>query len=119
MPASFYSHPRLIQLIQQPQPEHDDAVCAVHEAEALVQDKRQELVQAEQQLTQAQAQLQQTTSTQQERWQLVRKLQAMQSACWNRSWCGVVVIALMTIQCSDDTGPNEWPHLRRCVEGDL
>jgi len=47
-PASTYSHPRLIQLIQEPQPEHDSAVRAVHKAEALVQDMRQALRQAEQ-----------------------------------------------------------------------
>ena len=107
-PTSTYSHPRLIQLIQQPQAEHDAALVAVHEAEALVQDMRQALAQAEQQrhsrshaamvrsmrqsleqaeqqLTQAQAQLQQTIPAQQERCQLVRELQAMQCACWNRS----------------------------------
>ena len=84
------------------------ALVAVHEAEALVQDMRQALAQAEQQrhsrshaamvrsmrqsleqaeqqLTQAQAQPQQTIPAQQERCQLVRELQAMQRACWNRS----------------------------------
>ena len=108
--ASTYSHPRLIQLIQEPQPEHDAAVRAVHAAEALVQDMQQALVQAEQpeqrysrsqattvrdmqhalmqaeqQLAQAQAQLQQTIPAQQEHRQLVQELQAMQCACWNRS----------------------------------
>ena len=67
-PARGYYHPRLIQLIQQPQPEYENAVDAVHEAEALVRDMRQTLKQAEQQLTQAQAQLQQTISAQQEQW---------------------------------------------------
>merc|ERR1712166_1510659 len=83
--GSTYYHPRLIQLIQQPQPEHDAAVRVVHKAEALVQDKRQELVQAEQQLAQAKVHLQQTASAQQERWQLIRKLQEKQHACWNRT----------------------------------
>ena len=46
---SVYSHPRLIQLIQEPHPEHDAATRAVHAAEALVQDMGQALVQAEQQ----------------------------------------------------------------------
>jgi hypothetical protein len=40
-----------IQLIQEPQLEHDAAVDAVHAAEALVRDMRQALKQAEQQLT--------------------------------------------------------------------
>ena len=80
-----YSRPRLIQLIQQPQPEHDAAVDAVHKAETLVRDMRQALAQAEQQLVQAQAQLQQTIPAQQEHCQLVRQLQAMQRACWNHS----------------------------------
>jgi hypothetical protein len=84
-PPSTYSHPRLIQLIQQPQPEHDDAVRVVRKAEALVRDMRQALIQAEQQLAQTQAQLQQTIPAQQEHRQLVQKLQAMQCACWNRS----------------------------------
>merc|ERR1712166_792436 len=88
-PTSSYSHPRLIQLIQQPQPEYDAAVLAVHAAEALVQEMQQALVQAEQQrhsrsqttlvqdtqqalvqaehqLAQSQAQLQQTIRAQQE-----------------------------------------------------
>ena len=60
MPASTYYHQRLIQLIQQPPPEHDIAVRAVHGAEALVRDMQQALKQAEKQLAQAQAQLQQT-----------------------------------------------------------
>ena len=47
--SSTYYHPRLIQLIQQPQAEHDAAVRAVHKAEALVRDMRQALAQAEQQ----------------------------------------------------------------------
>merc|ERR1719345_63801 len=42
-------------------------------------------MQAKQQLAQAQAQLQQTIPAQQEHRQLVRELQAMQCACWNRS----------------------------------
>merc|ERR1712195_391116 len=42
-------------------------------------------MQAEQQLTKARVQLQQTIPAQQERCQLVRQLQAMQCACWNRS----------------------------------
>ena len=83
--ASRYYHPRLIQLIQQPQPEHDAAVRVVHKAEALVQDMRQALAQAEQQLAQTQVQLQQTIPAQQERWQLVQQLREMQRACWNRS----------------------------------
>jgi len=83
--CSTYSHPRLIQLIQQPQPEHDAAVRVVYNAEALVRDKRQELVQAEQQLAQAQVQLQRTIPAQQEHWQLIRQLQEKQHACWNRS----------------------------------
>ena len=57
----------------------------VHGAEALVQDMKQALMQAEQQLAQAQAQLQQTTPAQQEHRQLVRELQLAQCACWNRS----------------------------------
>ena len=85
MSACFYSHPRLIQLIQQRQPEYDDALDAVQDAQTLVRDMKQALMQAEQQLIQAQEQLQQTIPAQQERWQLVRKLQAMQCACWNRS----------------------------------
>ena len=107
-PPSTYYHPRLIQLIQQPQPEHDDAVRVVRKAEALVQDMRQALAQAKQQrysrsqatmvanmkqalaqaerqLSQAQVQLQQTIPAQQERWQLVQQLQEMHRACWNRS----------------------------------
>ena len=84
-PSSIYCHPLLIENIQEPQPEHDAAVRAVHEAEVLVRDKRQELVQAEQQLTREQAKLQQTLPAQQQRRQLVRKLQLMQRACWNRS----------------------------------
>ena len=84
-PGSTYYHPQLIQLIQEPQPEHDADVHAVREAEALVQDMRQALTQAEHQLVQAQAQLQQTIPVQQGHRQLVRKLQAMQCACWNRS----------------------------------
>ena len=55
-PASTYSHPQLIQLIQQPQPEHDAAVRAVHAAETLVRDTRQALVHANQQLAQVQPQ---------------------------------------------------------------
>ena len=43
-PSSTYYHPQLIQLIQQPPPEHINAVHAVHEAEALVQGMRQALV---------------------------------------------------------------------------
>ena len=85
MPASFYSHPRLIQLIQQRHPEYDDALDVVRDAQTLVRDMKQALMQAEQQLAQAQAQLQQTIPAQQERWQLVRKLQAMQRACWDPS----------------------------------
>ena len=46
---------------------------------------KQALRQAEQQLAQAQAQLQQTTPAQQGHWQLVRELQLMRCACWNRS----------------------------------
>ena len=84
-PASAYSHPQLIQLIQHPPPEYDIAVGAVQGAEALVRDMQQALMQAEQQLAQAQAQLQQTIPAQQEHRQLVQKLQAMQCACWNRS----------------------------------
>ena len=84
-PASTSYHPQLIQLIQQPPPDYDIAVRAVHGAEALVQDMKQALMQAEQQLAQAQAQLQQTIPAQQEHRQLVQKLQAMQCACWNRS----------------------------------
>merc|ERR1719345_526597 len=42
-------------------------------------------MQAKQQLAQAQEQLQQTTPAQQEHRQLVRELQLMQCACWNRS----------------------------------
>merc|ERR1712195_195197 len=42
-------------------------------------------MQAEQQLAQAQVQLQLTMPAQQEHWQLVQQLQAMQCACWNRS----------------------------------
>ena len=84
-PASAYSHPQLIQLIQHPPPEYDIAVGAVQGAEALVRDMQQALMQAEQQLAQAQAQLQQTIPAQQEHRQLVQKLQAMQRACWNRS----------------------------------
>ena len=85
MPASFYSHPRLIQLIQQRQPEHDDTLDAVQDAHTLVRDMKQALRQAEQQLAQAQEQLQQTIPAQQEHCQLVRELQAIQCACWNRS----------------------------------
>ena len=85
MPASTYSHPQLIQLIQQRQPEYDIVVRAVHDAKTLVQDMQQALMQAEQQLSQAQAQLQQTIPAQQEHRQLVHKLQATQCACWNRS----------------------------------
>jgi hypothetical protein len=55
-PAS-YRHPKLIQTIQQPRPDYNAAVRAVHAAEALVPDMRQALVQADQQLTQAHAQL--------------------------------------------------------------
>ena len=72
MPAIFYSHPRLIELIQQPQPEYDDALDAVQDAQTLVRDMKQALMQAEHQLTQAQEQLQQTIPAQQERCQLVR-----------------------------------------------
>ena len=85
MPAIFYSHPRLIQLIQQRQPEYDDALDAVQDARALVRDMNQALAQAERQLTQAEVQLQLTIPAQQERLQLVRELQATQCACWNRS----------------------------------
>jgi hypothetical protein len=60
-PPSNYSHPRLIQLIQLQQPEHDAAVRAVHKAAALVRDMKH----AERQLTKAQAQLQQTIPAQQ------------------------------------------------------
>ena len=112
-PASAYSHPRLIQLIQQPPCTRipDDIAVrrrAVQGAKALVRDMQQALVQAEQrrysrsqatmvrdmrlalmqakqQLAQKQAQLQQTIPAQQEHRQLVRKLQLMQCACWNRS----------------------------------
>ena len=59
MPAIFYSHPRLIQLIQQRQPEYDDALDAVQDAQTLVRDMKQGLMQAEQQLAQKQATLQQ------------------------------------------------------------
>ena len=85
MPASFYSHPRLMQLIQKPQPEYHDALDAVQDAQTLVRDMKQALVQAEQQLSQAQEQLQWTIPAQQEHCQLVRELQLMQRACWNRS----------------------------------
>ena len=43
-----YSHPLLLRTIQRSPPEHINAVHAVHEAEALVRDMRQALVQAEQ-----------------------------------------------------------------------
>jgi len=85
MPAIFYSHPRLIQLIQQPPPEYDDALDAVQDAQTLVRDMKQALMQAEQQLAQAQTQLQRTIPARQEHLQLVRELQLMQCACWNRS----------------------------------
>ena len=96
MPAIFYSHPRLIQLIQQRHPEYDDALDAVQDAQTLVRDMRQALMQAEQQLAQAQAQLRQTIPAQQERCQLVRELQAMQRACWNRT---ITSLAGCTIAC--------------------
>ena len=80
-----YSHPRLIQLIQQRQPEYDDALDAVQDAQTLVRDMKHTLAQAEQQLTQAQLQLQRTIPAQQAHCQLVRELQATQHACWNRS----------------------------------
>ena len=83
-PAS-YCHPALLRRIQHPPPEYNVAVLAVHDAETLVQDMKQALRQAEQQLAQKQAQLQQTIPAQQEHCQLVRELQAMQCACWNRS----------------------------------
>merc|ERR1711865_135378 len=51
----------------------------------MVRKMRQGLMQADQQLVRAREQLQQTIQSQQERWQLVRELQAMQCACWNRS----------------------------------
>merc|ERR1712160_32851 len=51
----------------------------------MVRDMRQALLQVEQQLVYAQEQLQQTIPAQQEHCQLVRELQAMQCACWNRS----------------------------------
>ena len=85
MPAIFYSHPRLIQLIQHPPPEYDVAFDAVQDAQTLVRDREQALMQAEQQLVQAHAQLQQTVPAQQEHCQLVRELQLTQRACWNRS----------------------------------
>ena len=50
MPACFYSHPQLIQLIQQRQPAHDNALNAVQTAATLVQHMKQALIQAEQQL---------------------------------------------------------------------
>ena len=78
-------HPQLIQVIQRRLPQHDDALDAVHAAEALVRDMKRALMQAEQQLIQAHEQLQQTIPAQQERCQLVRELQAMQCACWYRS----------------------------------
>ena len=84
MPA-IYSHPRLMQLIQQLQPEYHDALDAVQDAHTLVRDMNQALRQAEKQLAQAQEQLQQTIPAQHEHRLLVRKLQAMQCACWNRS----------------------------------
>ena len=59
MPAIFYSHPRLIQLIQQRQPEYDVALDAVQDAQTLVGDMKQALMRAEQQLAQAQEQLRQ------------------------------------------------------------
>ena len=55
------------------------------DAQTLVRDMSQALMQAEQQLTEAHAQLQRTIPAQQEHRQLVRKLQLMQCACWNRS----------------------------------
>ena len=91
-PSSTYWHPKLIQTIQQQRPDYNDALDAVQAGRTLVRDMRQalaqaeqQLTQAEQQLTQAEAQLQQTTSAQHEHCQLVRELQAMQCACWNRS----------------------------------
>ena len=48
-PASTYSHPRLIELIQQPQPDYDAATRAVHAAETMVQGMKQALREAEQQ----------------------------------------------------------------------
>ena len=70
MQASFYCHPRLIQLIQQP-PEYRDAVHAVRDAQGLGRDMRHALVRAEQQLAQAQKQLQETIPAQRAHCQLV------------------------------------------------
>ena len=78
-----YCHAELLRAIQEPLPEHDVAVHAVRAAKMMVQDMQRALRQAEQQLLQAQTQLQQITPARQKRWQLVRKLQAMQCACWN------------------------------------
>ena len=50
-----------------------------------MRDMRQALKQGKQQLAQAHLQQQPNTPAQQEPWQLVKKLQAMQRACWNRS----------------------------------
>ena len=80
-----YSHPRLIQLIQQPQLEYQAAVNAADAAQTLVRDMKQALAQAETQLAQALAQIQRTIPAQQEHCQLVRKLQLMQRACWHQS----------------------------------
>jgi hypothetical protein len=80
-----YCNPRLIELIQQPPPEYDNALDVVHDAQALVRDMKQALAQAEQQLTHAEVQLQQTIPAQQEHRQLVRELQLTQRACWHRS----------------------------------
>jgi len=82
--AITYWHPQLIQTIQQPLPEYDAALDAVHAGRTLVRETRQALAQAEQQLAQAEAQLQQTIPAQQEHCQLIQKLQAMQHACWIR-----------------------------------
>jgi alpha-tubulin suppressor-like RCC1 family protein len=84
-PAS-YCYPQLIQTIQQPRPDYDAVVHAVHAAEALRETcSRRYAVQAEDQVAQAKAQLQQIMPAQQQHWQLVQELQAMQRACWNRS----------------------------------
>ena len=84
-PTSSYGHLKLIRAIQQPQPERDAAVRAVHAAQAFVREMEQALRQANQQLANAEVQLQQTIPAQQEHQQLVRKLQAKQCACWNQS----------------------------------
>jgi hypothetical protein len=46
-PTSHY-YPQLIQTIQQPRPDYDAVVHAVHAAEALARDMRQALAQASQ-----------------------------------------------------------------------